>query len=49
MSFVFDFVATMKICQVDTHTLYVDLVLAFNDDFFEDFMGWWEPIMITYI
>jgi hypothetical protein len=39
MSFVFDFVTTMKICQVDIHTLYVDLVLTFNDDIFRGFHG----------
>jgi len=39
MSFVFDFVATIKICEVDIHTLYVDLVFAFNDDIFRGFHG----------
>jgi hypothetical protein len=39
MSFVFYFVATMKICQVDIQALYVDLVLAFNDDIFQGFHG----------
>jgi hypothetical protein len=39
MCFLFDFVATMKICQVDVHTLYVDLVFAFNDDIFQGFHG----------
>ncbi len=32
--FVYDFVATMKICQNDLHIIYVDFVMAFTNDLF---------------
>jgi len=46
--FIYDLVTTMKLCQVDLHKLYVGLIVASNDDFFGNFMGWWKPTMMTY-
>ncbi len=37
--FVCDFVSIMNICQDDFHKLYVDPLMVFKDDLFQNFHG----------
>ncbi len=44
--FTCDFMAAMKLIQVDIYTFYVDLERHFSHDQFQHFVDWWSLNMI---